>query len=102
MRISQTNMLQSINERGLYPPPGCQWYFRYNFLMAWATRTSYTSKCAQMDPQQLHVPLYLKCRNFIPYAISVFCRKPVGGGYHPFDRQRVNYIIMHRSHSPYI
>ena len=33
--------------------PECPRYLRYNFGMAWTIITIYTSKCAQMDPQQL-------------------------------------------------
>jgi len=46
--------------RGWYPPPGYLEYLKYNFLMAWAIVTIYTSKCAQMDPSS-----YLKRQNCI-------------------------------------
>ena len=54
-----------------YPPFGHLGYLRYNFLMAWAIITIYTSKCAHMDPQQLQ-----KRQNLITDAKSVICKKP--------------------------
>ena len=38
---------------GWYSLPGYLGNLRYNFVMAWAIRTIYISKCAQMDPQEL-------------------------------------------------
>ena len=62
---NRTNtMLQSINHGG--GPPGYPRYLKYNFWMAWAIITIHTPKCAQMDPQQLHVlqtsQFYSRCK----------------------------------------
>src|SRR6218665_1413847 len=52
--LSLRIMVMSRQTRdGVVSTLGCPWYFRYNFSMAWPTRTIYTSKCAQLDPLQL-------------------------------------------------
>ena len=48
--------------------------YRYNFLMAWAIRTTYTSKCVKMDPQQLP-----KTSKFYSKCNKCDIEKPVGG-----------------------
>ena len=68
------NMLQSIIYGGWYQPPGYPRYLRYNFWMAWAIRTIYTSKCAQMDPQQL-----LRTSKFYSICKKVWHQKTLGG-----------------------
>jgi len=69
--------------------PGYQQYIRYNFLMAWAIRPIYTSKCVQMVSQQLHVPKTSKV-----YSICNKCslQKSVGEGVDttPLGSRRVN------------
>ena len=54
MKISQ-NIYARVDKlrRAWYPPPGYLGYPMYKFLMAWAIRTIYTSKCVPMEPQQL-------------------------------------------------
>jgi len=51
----------------MHPLPGCPWYFRYNFIIAWATRTIYASKYVQMDPQQLPnmSKFHFICKKFV-------------------------------------
>src|SRR6218665_1116597 len=46
--------------------------------MAWAIITIYTSKCAQMDPQQLR-----KTSKFYSRSKKCDIEKTLGGGYHP-------------------
>jgi len=46
--------------------------------MAWAIIAVYTSKCAQMDPQQL-----LETSKFYSKCKKCDIEKPYGGGYHP-------------------
>src|SRR6218665_2640403 len=50
-----TNKYASVDKLGVVvvSTSGYLGYLRYNFLMTWAIRTIYTSKCVQMDPQQL-------------------------------------------------
>jgi len=66
-------MLQLINYGGTHPP-GYPRYLRYNFWMAWAIITIYTSKCAQMDLQQL-----LKTSTFYSRCKKCDIEKTVGG-----------------------
>jgi len=47
--------------------------------MAWAIIKVYTSKCAQMDPQELHVP---KTSKFYSESKKCDIEKTLGGGYH--------------------
>jgi len=67
------NMIQSINW-GVVPTPGYTRYLRYNFWMAWGIITIYTSKCAQMDSQQL-----LKTSNFYSTCKKCDIEKTIGG-----------------------
>src|SRR6218665_398438 len=59
--------LESINWGvGIHPLVPWAYKVAYNFVMAWAIITTYTSKCAQMDPQQLlktskFYSIYKKC-----------------------------------------
>src|SRR6218665_3949278 len=55
--------------------------------MAWAMITIYTSKCAQMDPQQLP-----KTSKFYSRCKKCDIEKTLGGGYHhpPFGSPKVN------------
>jgi len=62
--------------------------------MAWAIITIYTSKCAQMDPQQLPKTskLYSRCK-------KCDIEKTLGGGYHPLGSPKVKqknyYCLVH-------
>jgi len=65
--------------------PGYHRYLSYNFWMAWAIITIYTSKSAQMDPQQLPKTskFYSKCKKCdIEKHLG-------GGGYHPLGSPKV-------------
>jgi len=55
--------------------------------MAWAIRTIYTSKCVQMDPQQLP-----KTSKYYSICNKCDMQKAVGGGYHhhPLGSLKVN------------
>src|SRR6218665_87112 len=107
MKIARINMLESINS-GVVFTPGCLGYLRYNILMAWAIITIYTSKCAEMDPQQLlnRSIFYSRCK-------KCDIENTVGDGYHPLlslkvkrqhtckstskQNNRCIYMYMHRS-----
>jgi len=62
---------------------------RYNFGMAWAIITVYTSKCAQMDPKKL-----LKTSEFHSRCKKCYIEKILGGGYNsPLGSPKVNTLI---------
>src|SRR6218665_540284 len=60
--------------------------------MAWAIITMYTSKCAQMDPQQL-----LETSKFYSRSKKCDIEKTLGSGYHPLGSPKVNGIMANRS-----
>ena len=71
MEIGRIHNYVRVDKLGGGTHPGYLEYIRYNFLMAWAIITIYTSKCMQMDPQQLP-----KTSHFIPDAKSEICQHP--------------------------
>src|SRR6218665_1948233 len=75
-----TNKYVRVDKLGGYPPPGYLGYisYVYNFVMAWAIITIYSSKYAKMDPQRL-----TKTSKFYSRCKKCDVEKTVGGGYHP-------------------
>jgi len=63
-----TNKYVIVDKRRVVstPAPGYLRYIKYNFWMAWAIITIYSSKCVQMDPQQLPKTstFYSRCKKY--------------------------------------
>jgi len=57
--------------------------------MAWAITTIYTSKCAQMDPQQL-----TETSQFYSRFKKCDIENTLGGGYHPLGNPKVKEIFI--------
>src|SRR6218665_653681 len=55
------------NQGGGIHSPGSSWYYKYNVFMVWAASTHFSSKCIQMDPQQLPkmIKLYSICNKCV-------------------------------------
>src|SRR6218665_2392744 len=79
-----TNKYGGVDRLGVVvSPPGYLGYLWYNFLIAWAIRTIYTSRYVQINPSScLKRQMFYYICNILFHMQKVRYAKTVGGGYH--------------------